>query len=268
MPDFFVVFSRWWKHIVAFTFLATALAGVVALLLPKKYIAIATALPASSFASDKSTIFNTNIQELYSALGNADDLDRIIGTARLDTIYIAIASELNLATHYGFDKLPDGAYKAAQKLKRNTTVAKSEWGELKIKVVDVDRDNAAQLCNGLLKKLQRLHQALQNQSNQLVLQKLKEAAQAFQQKDTAAQKPTTALAATQPEQAQVYEQLVAQYNLMVATNPPVLLVVEAARPPLYADNTGKWASVLLAFFAATLFSLLLALYTEGKKSST
>src|SRR6476659_998256 len=101
MPDFIAVFSRWWKRIIAFTILATLVAVSIALVLPPKYLSVATALPASSFAADKSTVFNTNIQELYSALGTADDLDRIIGTAHLDTIYIATVYDLNLAVHYG-----------------------------------------------------------------------------------------------------------------------------------------------------------------------
>src|SRR5215217_7660679 len=161
MPDFIAVFSRWWKQIAAITVLAIVVAVIVALLLPKKYMSVATALPASSFAADKSTIFNSNIQELYSALGTADDLDRIIGTARLDTIYIATVNELNLAAHYGLEKAHEA--KAVHKLKNNTSVSKSEWGELKLKVWDKDRNYAAHIANILLQKLQSLHQNLNNQ---------------------------------------------------------------------------------------------------------
>lgn len=258
MPDIIAVFNRWWKWITAITVLSTIVAVVIVLLLPKRFVSIATALPASSFAADKSTIFNPNIQELYSALGTADDLDRIIGTARLDTIYIATVNELNLAAHYGLKK-NNAKEHAVQKLKRHTVINKSEWGELKIKAWDSDRNYAARLANTLLQNLQNLHQSLRNQSNQLVLQKLKETYQLLQQTDTTAKKTA------QPAQSPVYEKLLSEYSLMVAANPPVLLVVEAARPALYADNSEKWASVLVAFFAALIFSFLLALYTEGKK---
>ncbi len=269
MPDVIAVLQRYWKFIAAVTTVATVIALVIALALPNKYVSIATALPASSFAADKSTVFNNNIQELYSALGTADDLDRIIGTARLDTIYIATVQNLNLTGHYGFAADANGWEKAVRKLKRNTSVAKSEWGELKLKAWDSDRNMAAQIANTFLEKLQTLHQALRNQSNQLVLQKLKELHQATQPADTTAQHAAQTLVAKdlQAGPRQGYEQLLSEYNLMVAANPPVLLVVESARPSLYADNSEKWASVILTFFAALLFSALLALYTEGKKRS-
>jgi hypothetical protein len=267
MPDVIAVFYRNRKFIMALTFIATLIAVVIVVLLPKKYVSVATALPASSFATDKATIFNTNIQELYSALGTADDLDRIIGTARLDTIYIATARDLNLATHYDFSTDESGLDAATRRVKHRTTVTKSEWGELKIKAWDSDRDLAAQIANTVLQKLQSLHQTLRNQNNQLVLQKLKEAYGEAEPADTTAQRVGLKqnLKSPQREQRQVYEQLVSEYNLMVATNPPVLLVVENARPALYADTSEKTASVILTFFAALLFSILFALYTEGKR---
>src|SRR6476620_4768446 len=264
MPDLLFVLRRWWKRIITLTVAATVLAAVVALLLPKKYVAIATALPASSFAADKATVFNTNIQELYSALGTADDVDRIIGTAQLDTIYIATVYDLNLAVHYGFAADANGIERAVRKVKHHTSVTKSEWGELKIKAWDSDRNMAAQIANTLLQKLQGLHQALRNQSNQLVLQKLQEAYHTIQY-DTATRLNTKD---SPVNQRQVYAQLLSEYNLMVATNPPALLVVESARPALYPDHSEKTASVILTFFAALLFSSLTALYVEAKKRRT
>lgn len=265
MPDVFAVFSRRWKSIAAFTLVATVIASTIALVLPKKYVSTATALPASSFANDKSTIFNSNIQELYSTLGTADDLDRILGTARLDTIYIATVNTLQLASHYGLGSGPEALDAAVSKLKKNTSILKSEWGELKVKVWDEDPNSAAQIANTLLQTLQHLHQNLSNQSNQLVLQKLKEAYTIHPTDTTKKPVVATAMQSVGDPQAQVYERLMNEYSLMVATNPPVLLVVENARPAPYPDNTVKWAAVLVAFFAAALFSFLLALYAEAKK---
>jgi len=260
------VLSRWWKQMVLITVLATLVALGLALLLPKKYYATATALPASSMATDKAAIFNTNIEQLYSSLGTSDDLDRMIGTAHLDTLYIAAVNESNLVAHYGFSTGPDGVEQAIRKLKKNTSISKSEWGELKLKVWDVDRFYAARLANTLLQKLQQLHQSLQNKSNQLILQQLKSVQQTMPQTD--AMLPDSATPAKESEAGplHVYDKLIREYNLMVTANPPVLLVVENARPPLYPDNSAKQASVLAAAFAAALFSFLLALYLEGKKA--
>src|SRR5438309_6953190 len=110
---------------------------------------------------------------------------------------------------------------------------------------------AAEIANTLLKKLQSLHQNLRNQSNELVLQKLKEAYQTTQPEDTTVQqtRPTMNGQNSQVKQQQDYEQLLAEYNVMVATNPPALLVVENARPALYPDNSEKVAAVILTFFS-------------------
>jgi uncharacterized protein involved in exopolysaccharide biosynthesis len=151
-----------------------------------------------------------------------------------------------------------------QKLKRHSSVAKSEWGELKIKVWDEDRNRAAEIANALLQRLGALHQELQNRSNQLVLQTLKES-RSMAQKDTAANGARFTEGVTRSGTMQEHENLVAEYSLMVAANPPALLVVEPARPPLYANTKENMAYVLLTFFAAFLFSLLLSFYMEGKE---
>lgn len=66
----------------------------------KKYLSVATAVPASTFASDKGKIFNENIQELYSTLGTPDDLDAVSGLGTLDTLYLTICDKLSLPQYY------------------------------------------------------------------------------------------------------------------------------------------------------------------------
>ena len=45
-----------------------------------------------------------------------------------------LQAELALAAHYGFDPEKNGVYKAASRLKENTTISRTGYGELKIKV--------------------------------------------------------------------------------------------------------------------------------------
>jgi uncharacterized protein involved in exopolysaccharide biosynthesis len=265
MPDVIAVLRRRWRSVLAITAIATALAAIITWLLPSKYLSVATALPASSFNADRASIFNKNIQALYSSLGTTDDLDKFVGTAQLDTLYLAAVTDLHLTQHYGFESSRNGVERALQKLKRNSSIAKSEWGELKVKVWDEDRNRAAQIANALMQRLGSLHQELQNKSNQLVLQTLKESRRMVQ-KDTTANGARFTEGIARSGTMQEYENLVAEYSLMVAANPPALLVVEPARPPLYADTKEKMAYVLLTFFAAFLFSLLLSFYMDGKET--
>ena len=210
-------------------------------------------------------MFNNSIQELYSSLGTPGELDRFLGTARLDTLYIAVAQQHNLAKHYSIAQDDHAPFNAALKLKKESRIDRTEYGELQVQVWDVDRQLAAALANSLLQQLQQLHQQLQSERNRLVLQKLQEAYAGL----TAAARLVEAAslpAAARESQAAEYEKLIAQYSLMVRTNPPALLVVEEARPALTHDKPYVWPTLLLTFFAALLFSFLAVLVVESRSS--
>jgi uncharacterized protein involved in exopolysaccharide biosynthesis len=283
MPDLLLVFVKRWKLILIITFLATLIAFLFALLSPKKYLSVATALPVNSVTADKARMFSQNIEALYSDFGTADELDRLEGTAALDTIFIDASKELGLPAHYSLPAVGEGPYKAAMDLKKNTKINRSSYGELKVKVWDEDRNEAAVLSNFLMQKLQELHQHLQNQRNVSVLEKIKEeydlkqkeylqlADSLEKQIDTSvgfelarkeiSKTKLTALA----EQLQQYEKMIGEYQLAASTNAPVLLVVENARPPLWPDKPKVVPTVLVTFFGAFLFSYLIALFIEGRK---
>ena len=53
MPDLIDLIARWWKKILIIMLLALMVAGVILFLKPVKYLSTATAVPASSFANDK-----------------------------------------------------------------------------------------------------------------------------------------------------------------------------------------------------------------------
>jgi hypothetical protein len=276
MPDLVLVFAKKWKFILGFTLLATLLALVIALLSPRKYLSVATALPANSAMADKARMFNTNIETLYSDFGSPDELDRLEGTGGLDTIFIAAARDLNLAAHYGIGASGESNFKAAVKLKKNSSISHSGYGELKIKVWDEDRNVAATMSNLLLQKIQELHQHLQNESNALALQKIRED---YLNKQNEYRQLSDSLAKAKGveaeigqvkksallEQLQQYEKMTGQYQLALAANPPVLLTVEYARPSLWPDRPRILATVLLVFFAALLFSFLMSLFIESRK---
>nr|MBA2745006.1 hypothetical protein [Flavisolibacter sp.] len=165
MPDLFIVFARWWKFILGISLLAATIAFVVSQFSPKEYLSEATALPANSMVADKGRIFNNNIEALYSDIGTADELDRLEGTAVLDTLYIAASDSFNLAAHYNLPESGESGFKAARKLKKNSKIARSAFGELKVKVWDEDRNMAAAVANFLMQRLGSIHQHLQNENS-------------------------------------------------------------------------------------------------------
>jgi hypothetical protein len=273
MPDLLSVFTKRWKLMLAITFLATAIAFIVTLIIPKKYLAVATALPANSVTADKARIFNQNIQMLYSDFGSVDELDKLEGTGRLDTLFIAAAGEYKLDEHYKIPSSGESVYNAAIKLKKNSKINRSGYGELKIKVWDEDKILCAQLANFLMKKIQELHQHLQNESNVSNLAIIKEA-YVLKQKEFLQLSDSAGAATNQviklklaslADQLQVYEKMMGEYQLAINANAPVLLIVENARPALWSDRPRIIETVLFVFFGSFVFSFLLALFIESRK---
>ncbi len=269
MPDLISIIEKWWKLIAGLTIVNIILSFILLLFIPKQYLSTATALPANSVSADKAKIFNTNVQELYSSLGNPDDLDKMIGTASLDTLYIALAKENNLSK--GFKN----ELAAALDLKKNTKVIKSEYGELRIKVWNKDAGLASVLANGLLQKLQQLHQSLQNQSNSLTLQKLQETYAAMQNNFIASADSSGSMDSRKAlvlsiknkslhEQLNQYEKLIAEYQLVLNTNLPAVLVVEHARVSAKPDKPNILQTLLLTAFVSVVFGLILAFFLEGR----
>jgi uncharacterized protein involved in exopolysaccharide biosynthesis len=275
MPDLLSVFSRWWKYILGITLVATAIALLISLLLPKEYLSTATALPANSLTSDKARIFNEIVQALYSDIGNSDDLDKFEGTAALDTIYIATVKDLNLVKHYRLEDQENAIAVAAKKLRRNSRISRTEHNELSIKVWDRDRKMAADIANSMLQNLQVLHQNLQMANQVKTLKTLQESYSARQQQyasivdsgsisATAAATNATSRAAIMQQLVQD-QKLIHEYEVSLRTNPEVLITVEPARPAAWSDRPQVLLITLLSFVAALAFSVLIALFMDSRK---
>ncbi len=289
MPDIFDLIGRWWKRMSAVVLLSLLAVGIITFLKPLKYLSVSTAVAASSFASDKSKIFNENIEGLYSTLGSADDLDKIIGTASLDTVYLAVAARFNLFDHYKIKGPENKALtKAAAELKENTKVMKSEYGELKVKVWDTDKNLAPQLANAVMDKLNSIHQSVQNENNIAVLNNLQSSRQKIitevdsltnsLQYDSANalirstiitienKRTRTIRRNTLLGQLEEYEKLISQYQLMADSKTPVLNIVEKARASVKPDKPKRIQILVATAVLSFLFALLAALVMERRKT--
>ncbi|MBL7749132.1 MAG: hypothetical protein JNM19_16960 [Chitinophagaceae bacterium] len=264
MPGITDLIARWWKQIAAVVILSLLAVGVITFMKPRQYLSVTTAVPASSVAADKGRIFNENIQALYSSLGYADDLDRIIGTANLDTVYLTVSAKFNLYDHY---KIKDTAalalMKAAALLKSNTKVIKSEYGELKVKVWDTDKNLAPQLANSIMNELQGIHQHLQSAGNEAILKGLRQGLQKMQYKlDSASMPDKRSLVQAEIQQ---YEKLIGEYQLMVDNKPPVLITVEKAKMAIRPDRPKRLQIMMSTGVLSLLFAFLAALVMERRK---
>jgi uncharacterized protein involved in exopolysaccharide biosynthesis len=280
MTDLFIIIRNWWKHCLVLVLLAMIIAYIICMMQARQYLSVATALPASSLGNDKARVFNSNIQALYSSLGTTDELDMLVGTGQLDTIYLAVTDEYNLQDHYKMKEEGDAARtKAALSLKKNTHVLRSDYNELKVKVWDTDKHLAAQLANALMVRLQSIHSALQNMSNEATINALdlnvKKAKQSIDSIGSflanaditaAAAKEFTDRRESLMAQIHQYENLRAEYQLIIDTKTSALLVVENARPAQYADRPNTPMILMITGFLALLFAFFTAAILESNKT--
>lgn len=225
---------------------------------------MATAVPASTYSSDKARLFNNNIEQLYTALGTPDDLDLVVGTGKLDTVYLAVTRQFNLQDHYKMEEKGDAAInKAAFLLKKNCSVTKSEYGELKVSVWDTDKNLAPQLANAVMKQLQTMHQHLQQAGNEASLQSLLSMEQRLiiERESAATEEEKTSIIARLTE----YNKLIGEYQLMLNNPSLALIVVEHARASEWPDRPKRTQWMLGTAVLALLFSLLLAAFLESRK---
>ncbi|MBO9659682.1 MAG: hypothetical protein J7527_12745, partial [Chitinophagaceae bacterium] len=176
MPDIIQLLADWKKQISIVVLISVIVAAGIVFIIPPKYLAIATALPANPITADKSLIFNDNIRDVYSSIGTPTELDRVVGTAQSDTIYLSVAQKFDLVSFYKIDKDKDFALmKAAKQLKEDSKVSKTEFGELMIRVWCSNKLLAPQLANAMMDELALMHQEILNRNNQLVLKNIRDA---------------------------------------------------------------------------------------------
>lgn len=288
LPDIFEIIARWWKKIMVIILIALVCVTIILLIKPRQYLAVATALPASNYAADKAGIFNNNIQLLYPGLGTADELDKIIGTAQLDTVYKLLVDSFDLINDYTISGR-HARQKATEKIKENTSVLKSDYGELKIKIWHTHPQKAANLANALMQILQQMHQQIQNVNNTSLLQKLKETRQQkLAQLNSMGQKMQANRAGNLldagnklvtrdsiiPEslsrpglegQILQYEKLIYEYELLINSNPKVLVVVENASAPSKADRPKVFTWLVITLFAGFIFAVLTVVVLEKNR---
>ena len=255
--------------------LCVLVVGVITFIKPREYLATATALPASSVLADKGTIFNENIEGLYSAIGSPDDLDRMLGTAELDTVYLAVTDQFNLYDHYKISlNSKNVREKTAKLLKENSRVIKSGYGELKVKVWDTDNNLAPQLANAIMDKLGAIYQDLQNRNNKESLKSLQSGRQRIllqldsiniflKQANTGDYFYTTRRDVL-TAQLSKYEKLITEYQLMLDNKPPVLMSVEKAKPAIRPDKPRRLMIMVATSFLSLIFALLLGFVMERK----
>ncbi|MFZ6026043.1 MAG: Wzz/FepE/Etk N-terminal domain-containing protein [Bacteroidota bacterium] len=280
MADTMGVIQNNWKKILLFTILSTLVATITVFLMPRQYRSTAKLIPANPELTDKSRLFNDQIQELYSYFGSGDDLDRMMGVANLDTSYKQLVDEYKLINYYqpGNESLPTLRRKAVLKLKEDISFERTEEGQLKITCWSKDRKLSASIVNTLVditkKRLEVIwlsnYQLMQDKLNQSIIG----AEQEFRQLTDSISRTSSGQGIlvqkhmeTLLEQLTQYRKTAAVFKLMGETVPASLYVLESAAPAVEAERPDKPVIIIAAAIAGFIFSLLLFLLRNRKQYS-
>lgn len=228
--------KRKWM-ILGWSSAAALVALLVSLLLPKEYLSEASLLPSNSKLMDKQRLFGQNIQELYSAYGNAEDLDRLYATMHSATVIHAVSDSLDLAAHYELNGKKNGKAIAQKKLEKNIKLLRTEYGELNLRVWDREPGKAEQIANTLIGRTQQVFDEMYR---------------AFYERSISTmQKELNADSSNGMLRDRIREM---QFTSMNA--PPAFFVMEKPYASREADRPAVLLNMLAAFLA-TLFTLVL-----------
>lgn len=280
LEDILIVLNKWKKHLIAFVLLTTLLATVVSFLLPKKYLATAVCFPSNPVLADKSFIFNENIQNLYATYGSSPELDRLISTAQLDTLYRFAINKFDLRQRY---KIKDtgvlGLKKTIKVFKKNYNIEKTVLGELKVHTWDKDRKQSAKMANAILEHIGVLSANQNNGYNSKILEALNKEYQAeknayllLSDSISTSGISTGALELLQIQKKNLgtnlskFEKLITEFTVAVNANAPALQIQEYARAQAKPDKPKKLRMILLSFVFSCFFGILLVFVLENKKS--
>ena len=268
-----------WRSILLFTILTAAVATATVFLMPKHYRSAAKLISANPQLADKSRLFNENIQSLYSYFGSGDDLDRIMGIALLDTSLKQLVKDFNLINYYKLSNDTEALLqrKAVLKLRDDLLVQRTEEGQLNISCWTKDPVLSAGIVNALVKiiesKLEDIWQsnysATKEQLNLSITQTEASYKQLFDSLSKAPAPQTSLIQKhmeTLLDQLTQYRKTAATVQLIGATAPVALYVLEPAVPAAKAERPDKPAIILAAAIAGFLFSLLLALLSNRKQA--
>ncbi len=256
MSGILASWKRYKNFVLVVIGLPTLATAVLSALMPAQYLATATAIPSNARLTDINRLSSSETRELFPVFGQSDDLDRIYAICHSTTLNGMLTARFQLAQHYGLhpDK-PNDQVKARKRLTRNTEILKTENGELKVKVWDVDPALAVSIANAYLSLTDSL-------ARKLVADLHGDA-----WKNMVAPLPPDSSRSGIPDIDPLLTQSAASRALLAErTAPPALMVVDPASATIKPDRPDLLLNTAAAFVlsAFTAFASLLLFLPQPK----
>lgn len=259
MPDLIQFFQRRGRSLIVWLLAVWAVAVLVLWFQPVKYKSETTSVASNLYATDPGRIFRTQIQQLYAPLGESDQLDLLVGSGQLDSVYRPLVRRFNLVEHYSLVESGEHAFtKAVYRLKKNADVYKSDHGELKVRVWDTDPSLAAQLANAITEVLNTMHRDLISTENL-------QTRAALQRALTQLELSSDSLSETERLRFRsLYQNLIQEYSLLLEQRPSAIHVLDPAVPAVFPDKPDWVLTLGLTTAVALLVWLMFSLWSERR----
>ncbi len=261
----YAVLYKWRRPYIALIIIMTILGGLATLVLPKQYLSTATVVPANPQLTDKNFLYNTSIQSINSVYGVEEDLDRLLTSLQLNGNYNAVVDKYKLVSHYNLAPSTKASTQAANILKKQSGIFKTETGAIKINVWDTDPTLAATMANEIV--------SLTN--DRLIANNISINKQYAAELTTMLAQHYTQLDSVDPNilkqniqytaiknAIEKNEATLAQLKLTIATKVPAIVVLEPAYPSNVADKPSLAAWLTYALISSILLGLLLIILAE------
>lgn len=279
--DVIAVLQKRSKSILIFVIVSMLITIVTLFIVPKYYRSTTVVIPASPALADKARLFNSNIQNLYSFLGNSDDTETLMGIAKLDTVYYQLIDEFKLVDYYKTEGENNNIKrkKTIKLLQKDIEINKTEFNQLKIVVWTKDKELSKNIANRMIGIIEETEQNMwkevyQNNQKQLdesikdlgvQYQKISDSlsinTNAFKKEMLESQRQSAL------EQIKQYQKSSNEIKLAIATTPPALYVIEKAMASASADKPNFTVDLLIVLFASIVFAMIAALIYERNQTN-
>lgn len=273
--------QRRWKLITAFVAISLVVTSILLVFIPRQYESIAVATAGNPLLSDKAYLFNQNVDQLYSNYGNADDIDRLLGIANLDTTYNLLVDSFKLYNYYTTSKSNKAIRRrnAVLGLKKDVQIQKNELNQFTLSVWNKHPVVAANIANSMLGIIQKITaNGLQKSYEQTLflldstLVGMQSEYEAITNISRERQTPKTAVElinakkATLLEQMKQYQKTYSEVAMAAANVQPSVIVLQSATPAVKAGKPPVLAWLLGVLLTSTTFGLLAVLLYDRKPS--
>lgn len=267
-----------WRFLLSFTVAASIAAACIVFMVAPQYRSSATLLAGNSMLTDKSSIFNPQIKDLYGSFGNGDDLDRIQAVAEMDTVLLKVIRDQQLVQYYELKNEPEPVLEkqALKLLRKELRFTKTPKDQLIISCLSKDSQQAAHIVNAIVQNAEESLQSLTESAYKRVLQQLDTAIanlkvqySVFEQQPAATNEATKRMQETESfsilSQLEQYKRISAEYKIGMHAIPSYIRLLEPGTVSPEPAWPNKPMVVAIAALAGLLFSSLLTLLNNRSK---